>query len=352
MMIQSQILQTLRAPESQARLAHIVAHEALDSRAAVGRRVCAEFGFVDARGSAQLAGCLKALNRLEGAGRIVLPAPRRRGCAPSPRCLDEPVAAATGVPGTVEAVEGLSLVRVEGTPAAPAVEYLAALRASPGHGDICRLPGALSGCFGARGARRGRVFGFGVAFAGARGVDGVERWAAPSPSAPGAVPEPVPDPPRRAMPQPGQLCAGPGAASSAGGFRGPLPVPPVAGRDLCRPCARRSQLQGGQLRVGRPHRRARAPGPGPYAGRHGQVGVYVRVGAALAPAVGAGEGRSGAGAGARRRTRQHPVDGERVWRGAVGRQAFVGASGQERGAAGSVARTGPSPPMRPTTARR
>ena len=116
MMIQSQILQTLRAPESQARLAHIMAQEALDSRAAVGRRVCAEFGFVDARGSAQLAGCLKALNRLEGAGRIVLPAPRRRGCAPSPRCLDEPVAAATGVPGTVEAVEGLSLARVEERP--------------------------------------------------------------------------------------------------------------------------------------------------------------------------------------------------------------------------------------------
>ena len=116
MMIQSQILQTLRAPESQARLAHIVAQEALDSRAAVGRRVCAEFGFVDARGSAQLAGCLKALNRLEGAGRIVLPAPRRRGCARSPRCLDEPVAAATGVPGTVEAVEGLSLAQVEERP--------------------------------------------------------------------------------------------------------------------------------------------------------------------------------------------------------------------------------------------
>ena len=113
---QNQILQTLRAPESQARLERIVAQEALNNRAAVGRRVCAEFGFVDARGSAQLAGCLKALNRLEGAGRIVLPAPRRRGCAPSPRCLDEPVAAATGVPGTVEAVEGLSLARVEERP--------------------------------------------------------------------------------------------------------------------------------------------------------------------------------------------------------------------------------------------
>ena len=61
---QNQILQTLRAPESQARLERIVSQESLNNRAAVGRRVCAEFGFVDARGSAQLAGCLKALNTL------------------------------------------------------------------------------------------------------------------------------------------------------------------------------------------------------------------------------------------------------------------------------------------------
>ncbi len=113
MMVQSQILQTLHAPESQARLADIVAQEALDTRVAVGRRVCAEFGFVDARGTVQLAGCLKALNRLEALGRIVLPGARRRGCVPTPRCLDEPVAAAVEVPGTVEAVAGLSLERVE-----------------------------------------------------------------------------------------------------------------------------------------------------------------------------------------------------------------------------------------------
>lgn len=113
MMVQSQILQTLRAPESQARLEQIVAQEGLDCRSAVARRVCAEFGFVDARGSAQLAGCLKAFNRLEGAGRLVLPAARRRGCVRSPRCLDAPVAAATGVPDTVEAIEGLSLERVD-----------------------------------------------------------------------------------------------------------------------------------------------------------------------------------------------------------------------------------------------
>ena len=71
---QNQILQTLGAPESQARLERIVSQEALNNRAAVGRRVCAEFGFVDARGSVQLAGCLKALNTLHKARRIALPA--------------------------------------------------------------------------------------------------------------------------------------------------------------------------------------------------------------------------------------------------------------------------------------
>ena len=110
---QNQILQTLRAPESQARLERIVAQEALNNRAAVGRRVCAEFGFVDAPGSAQLAGCLKALNTLHKAGRIALPASRRGGGAPTPQRFDAPVAAATAVPGTVEAVAGLSLERVE-----------------------------------------------------------------------------------------------------------------------------------------------------------------------------------------------------------------------------------------------
>ena len=113
MMVQSQILETLRAPASQSRVAQIVEQAGLDSRAAVARRVCAEFGFVDARGAAQVAGCLKAFNRLEAAGQLALPAARRGGCVRSPRRLAAPVAAATGVPDTVEAVAGLSLERVE-----------------------------------------------------------------------------------------------------------------------------------------------------------------------------------------------------------------------------------------------
>ena len=110
---QSQILHTLRAPEAQARLAPIVAHGAWKSRAALGRAVCAQFGFVDARGSAQLTGCLKALEVLETEQQITLPVARPHPQRPSPRCLDAPVPAPVDVPAQVRDVEGLRLVVVE-----------------------------------------------------------------------------------------------------------------------------------------------------------------------------------------------------------------------------------------------
>ena len=113
MRLQSQILQTLRAPEPQARLEHIVAQGAFDSRTALGREVCAQFGFVDARGSAQIVGCLKALAVLETAGQITLPPPRPHAHRPSPRCLDGPVPTPVEVPAQVREVEGLRLVVVE-----------------------------------------------------------------------------------------------------------------------------------------------------------------------------------------------------------------------------------------------
>ena len=74
-MLQNQILSTLRAPDSQARLDSIVAPDPLASRTMIGQRVCGEIGFVDARGRAQLASCLKALKVLERSGRIALPGP-------------------------------------------------------------------------------------------------------------------------------------------------------------------------------------------------------------------------------------------------------------------------------------
>ena len=86
---------------------------AFDSRAALGREVCARFGFIDARGTAQLAGCLKALAVLETARQITLPQPRPHGHRPSPRCLDAPVPAPVEVPAQVRDVEGLRLVVVE-----------------------------------------------------------------------------------------------------------------------------------------------------------------------------------------------------------------------------------------------
>ena len=110
---QSQILHTLRAPEARARLAPIVAHGACESGAALGREVCAQFGFVDARGTAQLTGCLKALEVLETEQQIALPAPRPHEHRPSPRCLAAPVPAPVDVPAQVRDVEGLRLVLVE-----------------------------------------------------------------------------------------------------------------------------------------------------------------------------------------------------------------------------------------------
>ena len=112
MMLQNQILSTLRAPDSQARLDCIVTPDPLASRTLVGQRVCREFGFVDARGRTQLASCLKALKVLENSGRIALPAPRHHKRAPAPRCLDTAVPAPVDVPDELGDVEGLSLVLV------------------------------------------------------------------------------------------------------------------------------------------------------------------------------------------------------------------------------------------------
>ena len=56
-------------------IASILSQERFDSRSALGRRICEEFSFADARGRPQLAGCMKALGALaERVADIVLPA--------------------------------------------------------------------------------------------------------------------------------------------------------------------------------------------------------------------------------------------------------------------------------------
>ena len=112
MMIQSQILGTLRKPDSERRLGAILRREPNAGRMGIARRVCEAFGFLDARGKPQLSGCLKALGAVERSGRIPLPASHVPARPPSPRRLEEPVAAALKVPAEARAVEGLSLVRV------------------------------------------------------------------------------------------------------------------------------------------------------------------------------------------------------------------------------------------------
>ena len=84
------------------------------SRAEVGRRVCDAFGFVDLRGRPQVTSCLSALRRLERAGRIALPAPRRGGGRGTVARREEAVPEPAGLPASAGAVEGLGLVRVEG----------------------------------------------------------------------------------------------------------------------------------------------------------------------------------------------------------------------------------------------
>ena len=216
------------------------------------------------------------------------------------------------------------------------MEHAPSFRASPRHGDVCRLPVALPHRLLAWDSGGVGGVGVGAASARARRLDGVERGAAPSPSAPCRVPEPVSDSSRGALPSPRKPCAGPYAAPPGGGFRGPLRLSPVAGGDVCRARPGRGLLQGGELRVRRAHGGAGPPGPPQGLCTDGEVGVHVRVGGALAPAPGGAVCRCGAVAGTGRGSGQRRVGGERVWRSPVGRQAVVGASGEERGAAGLV----------------
>ena len=109
---QNQIASTLASADGINRLQDLLAQAGSASRTEMGRRVCQAFGFQDARGRPQLAGCMKALRTLDAHGRIQLPAPRheRRRCRP--RGLGRPVPAPADVPARADLVQGLALVAV------------------------------------------------------------------------------------------------------------------------------------------------------------------------------------------------------------------------------------------------
>lgn len=110
---QSQIKRTLSQSDSVARVRALMREAPEAHRTALAERVCAELGFVDARGRVQRAGCLKALRALERAGRIVLPAPRTAPGPRQPRGLQAPVAALPAVPAELAQLRELELVLVE-----------------------------------------------------------------------------------------------------------------------------------------------------------------------------------------------------------------------------------------------
>ena len=93
---QHQIKRTLAAPDSIDAIRRLLAEGTHASRSALVHATCKHFGFVDARGRAQTAGCVKALRELEHAGHFLLPAAGPRGRRPgqlgSARRLGVPVA--------------------------------------------------------------------------------------------------------------------------------------------------------------------------------------------------------------------------------------------------------------------
>ena len=112
---QNQVKRTLSAPTSVAYVHGLLESNGGLYRSELADVVCEHFGFYDARGREQRAGCLKALRELEASGHFVLPAAHRKNGRGSPRRLSDPVPAAMDVPAKVAEVRGLSLVVVETT---------------------------------------------------------------------------------------------------------------------------------------------------------------------------------------------------------------------------------------------
>ena len=104
------ILTTLRGDLS-AVSSTVAAHQD-KRRRALGRIVCAQYGFVDARGRDRLPGCMKALRLLESEGHFSLPAPRSASPVRGPRLLDTPVPKAVDVPADVRRIQDLEVILV------------------------------------------------------------------------------------------------------------------------------------------------------------------------------------------------------------------------------------------------
>ena len=109
-MSQSQISLTLRDEAAVARIASLPSFEQFDSRLALGRRVCEEFAFADARSRLQVAGCLKALTALaDRRPEIVLPVPKSPAVDRRPPLLASDIAAPEGAPARLARIRDLEI---------------------------------------------------------------------------------------------------------------------------------------------------------------------------------------------------------------------------------------------------
>jgi hypothetical protein len=109
---QNQIKRMLSEPTSKGYVRGLLESKKIPHRTALARVVCEQFGFYDVRGREQLAGCLKALRELEGAGHFTLPTARTCSGRKSPRRLSDPVPLPIEVPSEAGLVRGLDLVLV------------------------------------------------------------------------------------------------------------------------------------------------------------------------------------------------------------------------------------------------
>jgi hypothetical protein len=112
---QNQIKRTLATPESIEVIRRLLAEDAQASRSSLAKATCAHFGFLDARGRAQTAGCIKALRELQRSGHFELPAPGPSGSGKvkTARRLGQPVPEPQDVPALAGDVRALALLKVE-----------------------------------------------------------------------------------------------------------------------------------------------------------------------------------------------------------------------------------------------
>ena len=115
-MTQNLILQTLRSQANRDTLLRPVELRRCETRGAIGREVCRQFGFRDRRGRLQVSGCQKALRTLEGEGVPVLPPPGDMVVDRTPIRFAEGVPAAVNVPPTPAGLGpvGVTPVRTRG----------------------------------------------------------------------------------------------------------------------------------------------------------------------------------------------------------------------------------------------